>query len=97
MADISGRGITRWDDEDAYWRENYQTRPYARGAYDEWRPAYRFGYESANRYSGRDWNDVERDLEREWDTYEYRTDTRSTWQQVKDAARDAWNRVTGKY
>lgn len=95
MADITGRSSSTWQDEDTYWRENYRTRPYAGGQYDDWRPAYRFGYESANRYSGRSWDDVERDLEREWDTYEYRTDTRSTWQQVKDAARDAWNRVTG--
>lgn len=51
-------------------------------------------YESANKYRGRAWNDVERDLERDWNTYSYRG--KSTWQQVKDAARDAWDRVTGR-
>jgi hypothetical protein len=87
-----------WNDEDEYWRQTYASRPYGAGStYDEWQPAYRFGYESAERYRGRRWDEVERDLERDWDAYPYRTDTRSTWQQVKDAARDAWERVTGKY
>jgi len=40
------------------------------------------------------WNDVERDLERDWSSYSYRG--KSTWQQVKDAVRDAWDRVTGR-
>ena len=84
-----------WDDEDAYWRTNYRTRPYgSSGDYDRFRPGYRFGYESASRYHGREWNDVESDLRSSWDKYEYRGN--STWEQVKDAVRDAWDRVTGK-
>lgn len=83
-----------WMDEDDYWRTNYSTRPYATGgSYDTYQPGYRYGYESASRFRDRDWSDVERDLERNWDTYKYRGT--STWQQVKDAVRDAWNRVTG--
>jgi hypothetical protein len=95
MADITGR--SRWDEEDEYWRSSYTSRPYSSGSsYDEWRPAYRFGYESADRYHGRSWDEVQSDLERDWETYPYRGETRSTWQQVKDAARDAWERVTGR-
>jgi hypothetical protein len=83
-----------WTDEEQYWRTNYNTRPYAKGSsYDNLSGGYRYGYESANRYSGRSWNDVESDLQRDWDRYEYRG--QSTWQQVKDAVRDAWDRVTG--
>jgi hypothetical protein len=86
-----------WQDEDEYWRNNYAARPYAGDRpYDEWRPAYRFGYESATRYPERDWDEVEGELARDWDAYEHRRDPRSTWQQVKDAARDAWARVTGR-
>ena len=84
-----------WDDEDIYWRENYAARPYASGStYDTLRPGYRYGYESAQRYRGRNWADVERDLEREWDTYPNRGT--GTWQQMKNAVRDAWDRVTGR-
>lgn len=95
MSDMSNR---TWTEEDEYWRTNFGQRPYAsNSAYDRWRPAYRFGYESASRYSNRSWDEVERDLERDWSTSEYGGDERSTWQQMKDAVRDAWNRATGKY
>jgi hypothetical protein len=84
-----------WDDEDQYWRSAYSTRPYGSGSnYDALRPGYRYGWESANRYRGRSWNEVESELERDWSSYGHRGT--STWQQVKDAVRDAWDRVTGR-
>jgi len=87
---------TRWEDEDLYWRTNYQTRPYGSGAdYSRLQPGYRYGYESANRYSGRSWDEVESDLSKGWNSYEHRAG--STWEQVKGAVRDAWNRVTGHH
>jgi hypothetical protein len=85
-----------WKDEDLYWRENYHRRPYAAAAgkaYDYYAPGYRYGYEAANRYQDRSWRDVETDLSKNWDTYEHRG--HSTWEQVKDAVRDAWDRITG--
>ena len=41
--------------EDAYWRDNYKTRPYATSgaSYEQFRPAYQYGWESAGRYRGR--------------------------------------------
>jgi hypothetical protein len=83
-----------WNDEDTYWRDNYKTRPYGSSSnYDVLRPGYRYGYESAQKYEGRNWNDVESDLSRSWNSYEHRGT--STWDQVKMAVRDAWDRVTG--
>lgn len=88
--------IPDWDEEDAYWEGTFASRPYAAGtSYDAWRPAYRFGHEAAQRYPGRKWIDVERDLERDWDTSRDRSDVGSTWEQIKNAVRDAWDRVTG--
>ena len=85
-----------WNEEDRFWRDNYSSRSYARDRdYDEIRPAYRFGTESATRHRGRDWNDIEPDLRREWDSYEHRGSSRSTWEEIKQAAKDAWDRVTG--
>jgi hypothetical protein len=84
-----------WNDEDSYWRANYNTRPYASSSgrgYDSYQPGYRYGYDAANRYQNRSWNDVESDLERDWNTYQYRGN--STWEQMKDAVRDAWDRMT---
>ena len=84
-----------WNNEDTYWRENYRTRPYASSGgrdYDYYQPGYRYGYDAANRYRNRNWDDVESDLARDWNAYQYRGN--STWEQVKDAVRDAWNRMT---
>jgi hypothetical protein len=96
MADLKDR--LGWDDEDEYWRTNYRNRPYASAAgrdYDFYRPGYRYGYEAACRYQNRDWNEVESDLSRNWSAYEHRGT--STWEQIKDAVRDGWDRVTGKH
>jgi len=81
--------------EEAYWRENYNTRPYvAKGAsYDDYRPAYGFGVVAATRYPGRKFEDLEPELSRDW------TDASGTsklrWDRARDAARDAWNRANG--
>jgi hypothetical protein len=95
MADFQDR--LKWEDEESYWRTNWRTRPYASAGsadYNSYQPAYRYGFESANRYSDREWNDVESDLRTNWNSYEHRGS--STWEQVKDAVRDAWDRVTGQ-
>jgi hypothetical protein len=84
-----------WESEDEYWRTNYRTRPYAaKDDYGYYRPAYRYGYDAAGRYEGRDWADIESDLERDWTSYEDRGE--STWAQMKHAVRDAWDRITGR-
>ena len=85
-----------WNDEDKYWRENFRGRPYASTSnreYDYYQPGYRYGYESAQRFSNKNWNEVESDLKKNWDTFQHRAN--ATWEQVKDAARDAWERVQG--
>jgi len=81
------------EEEDAYWRESYASRPYARSnsTYDEYRPAYQYGTDAAHRYQGRRWEDVEGHLERGWD--EARSSSASAWHNIKEAVRDAWHRV----
>ena len=86
MADRPARD---WNEADRFWRDNYSSRPYGRDRdYEEVRPAYRFGTESATRHRGRDWNEVEPDLRREWESYEHRGSNRSTWDEIKQAAKD---------
>jgi hypothetical protein len=86
-----------WETEDNYWFENFSSRPYALGPdfYDRVRPAYRYGFESAQHHMGRSWEDAEADLRRGWDTYEHRAANPSTWEEIKEAVRDAWERVSG--
>jgi hypothetical protein len=78
--------------EDEYWRRNYASRPYAgSGSYDEFRPAYQYGWESFSRYRGHKFDDVEPDLRRGWETG--KIDAKLGWDKAKGAARDAWDRV----
>jgi hypothetical protein len=79
--------------EDAYWRENYQTRPYASAAqaYDEWAPAYRYGWESRSRHGDQTFEDVEDDLASGWDTAKFNSSL--DWTRAKSATRDAWERI----
>lgn len=86
-----------WETEDNYWHENFTSRPYALGPdyYDRFRPAYRYGFEAGRQGLGRRWDDAEPDLRAGWDRYEHRGEQPSTWDEIKDAVRDAWDRVTG--
>jgi len=86
-----------WDTEDNYWFENFSSRPYAIGPdfYDQFRPAYRYGFESAQHHVGRQWDEAEPDLRQGWESYEHRGGSPSTWDEIKAAVRDAWDRVVG--
>lgn len=78
--------------EDAYWRDNYRSRPYAGNeTYDRWRPAYQHGWQSYGKNRGKKFEDVERDLQRDWEkTPEAKN---LTWDRARNATRDAWHRV----
>ena len=49
-----------WNLDQQWWRENLSNEPYvtADRRFEDYEPGYRFGYESANRYRGRSWNDI---------------------------------------
>ena len=78
-----------------YWRENFKSRPYYRSGkeYSEYEPAYRYGWESASRadYRGKNFSDVERDLELGWSRSE--GSRPQPWQDAKAATKDAWDRA----
>jgi phage tail tape-measure protein len=80
--------------EDAYWRENYRNRSYASAnrTYEDYQPAYRYGWESKARYGNKTWNDAEPELARNWNDYNHGA-ARQTWDEAKLATKDAWHRV----
>jgi len=93
---LAGKGVAEAIDptaEDAYWRDNYKTRPYVTKdhTYDDYAPAYRYGWESRARHHDRKWDDVETDLGRDWDRT--KGNSRLAWENAKHATRDAWHRV----
>jgi hypothetical protein len=85
--------VTNRYENDTHWRQTYSSRPYYQSGrdYDEYRPAYNYGYDSANRYKGRRWEDTENDLERGWD--KAKGNSKLAWHEAKDAVRDSWHRV----
>lgn len=79
--------------EHAYWLKEYQSRPYyASGApYEQYGPAFQYGWESCIRHKGKAFNDVEAQLARDWESR--RGTSKLSWSQAKDATRDAWQRT----
>ena len=77
--------------EDAYWRENYVSRPYYSDdfTYEDISPAYRYGWESRSRYADKRFEDVESTLKAGWE--ETKHDVRLGWDQARGATRDAWD------
>jgi uncharacterized protein (TIGR02271 family) len=83
-------------DDDTYYRNDWQTNYASQGGtYDDYAPAYRYGYDMRRdaRYQGRNWDDVETDLRSDWDT-RYGSSGSSTWERMKAAVRSGWNRMT---
>ncbi|HUG23529.1 hypothetical protein [Piscinibacter sp.] len=94
---LAGKGIAEKIDptvEDTYWREHYASRPYfdAAWTYNDYGPAYRYGWGTFPEHSDRSFDDVEPDLGRGWE--QARGQSRLSWDHAKEATRDAWTRVS---
>jgi hypothetical protein len=93
---LAGKGAAEAIDptaEDAYWRENYRTRSYVSrdASYETYRPAYRVGYEGYGRLRGRRYEDVEPELQRD---YEQNVGQNGlAWDKARHATRDAWHKL----
>lgn len=94
---LAGKGISESvnpTEEDAFWRDQYSTRPYASGStYEDLQPAYRYGWEARTRHEDRNWSDVETDLGKEWNERH----GAGTWDKARNATQDAWNRVDARH
>jgi outer membrane lipoprotein SlyB len=81
--------------EDTYWRTNYTTQSWVdrNRPYDDYRPAFRTGYEGYARYagSGKTYDQVEADLQRDYERT--RGNSALNWENAKMATRAAWRRV----
>jgi len=94
---LAGKGIAESIDptaENAYWQENYRSRPYVDKShdYDTYRPAYQYGWESRSLHAGKSWDDVESDLASGW--AKVRGKSKLEWDQARHATRDAWDRIS---
>ena len=80
--------------EDDYWSEHHKDAPYYEEGMtyqDDYRPAYRYGWESRARHAGTEFSDVEPRMRNDWATA--RAKSRLEWEKARDAVRDAWDRA----
>jgi len=92
---LAGKGVAEMIDptaEEAYWAQNYEREPYyERGyTYADYHPGYRTGWEGRARYEGRTFDDVERELQADYERN--RGKSRLEWEKNRHAARAAWQR-----
>lgn len=80
--------------EEVYWQENYKTRPYytAGEPYENYLPAYKFGWESAFRdeYRKKSFEDAERSLSKDWEKHHHDL---GPWDKVRETVRDSFERI----
>jgi hypothetical protein len=84
-----------YDRYDPMFRTHYQTTYKETGrSYEEFRPAYFYGYDLAGnpQYRNKTWEQVDMDARRSWEREHHDT----LWDDIKDAVREGWMRVTGQ-
>ncbi len=90
---LGGQNIQDWDRFRDDFHTHYTSTFGSRGRdFSYYEPAYRYGYSIASRpeYRGREWSQVEPDIRRDWESRHQD----SAWDDVKDAVRHSWNRIT---
>ena len=80
--------------EHGYWRKHYASCSYAKAgtSYEEYAPAYQYGWESQARYQGKNYDQVESALQRDWD--KVKGTSKLSWDEAKKPVRDSWHRVS---
>jgi uncharacterized protein (TIGR02271 family) len=89
------RDDSGWQTYDTHFRSDYQTRYGSSGrSYDTYMPAYQYGYTLASdpNYSNQDWSAFESNARTQWESEHPDT----LWDDIKDAARYAWDTVRGR-
>lgn len=93
---LAGKGVAEKMDptvEDAYWKTNYSKQKYVdrNSPYTNYQPAYRTGYEGRSQYPGKKFEEVETNLQRNYE--KSKGNSTLSWDKARNATRDAWNRV----
>ena len=85
--------ITLGQTEGSYWREQFSSEPYvAEGEhYQDYEAAFRTGYEGRAQYAGQKFDDVEGNLQRDWE--QNRGGSKIGWNKASRACRAAWDRA----
>lgn len=76
-----------------HWKKSYQTTPYYSSGreWNDYEPAYKLGYNGFGANRGRRFEEIEPDLERNWEAT--KGNSRLAWSEAKGAVRDGWHYV----
>ena len=99
---LAGKGVAEYIDptvEHEHWRGEFENRDDRASdrTYDDYGPAYQYGWESSarevgkNKKSARRFDEVEADLGRDWESHRGENDL--AWDEAKPATRDAYERT----
>jgi len=91
---LAGKGVAEKVDptvEEAYWKDNYAKQSYVErdAPYTTYQPAYRMGYEGRSQHAGKRYEDVEADLQRDYEASP--SNSILGWDKARHATRAAWN------
>jgi uncharacterized protein (TIGR02271 family) len=84
---------TSWDEVRPMYRQRWQQHYGMTGRrWEDYEPGYRYGYELRSRpeYRGRNWTEVESDVQRDWT----RRNPTEPWERVRESVRDTWENPT---
>jgi hypothetical protein len=90
-AQFAGRDFDTFENDfREHYEQHYATSDYE---YEQYLPAYRYGYDLGmnERYRDDDWDRIEAEARREWES----SHPASVWEDFKDAIREGWERVRG--
>ena len=76
-----------------YFESNYRNAPYYSAGRDwnDYEPAYKYGYDTYGQYRGQRFEDVEPQLERDWNSA--KAQSGMAWNEAKGAVRDGWHHI----
>lgn len=76
-----------------HFKSQYTATPYytAGREWNDYEPAYKYGYDTYGQYRGQRFEEVEGNLERDWNSV--KADSRLEWNEAKQAVRDGWHHI----
>lgn len=79
--------------ERSYWHDQLGNEPYydEEFGFEDYKHAYRAGYEGFSHHAGKPYDQVEPDLKTDWERN--KGESRLTWDKAKHATRAAWHRL----
>ncbi len=80
-------------DYDDHFKKSYTTTSYYKSDRDwnDYQPAYRYGYDTYSANRGKTFDTVEPQLERDWNTR--RGESRLAWADARGAVKDGWHHI----